>query len=75
MPAQQIPKKLPGNSGGRPKVKIDFRKEEEEESVSLSLVCTMPKLEHAESERLCLRSGTADRETQEPQEESGETKS
>ena len=39
------PKKLLGESGGKAKVKVDFRKEEGEESVSLSLLSTVAKKE------------------------------
>ena len=47
MQVQQTAKKLPGESGGKTKAKLDFRREAEEGSASLSLLCTMPKLENS----------------------------
>ena len=43
MPVQQVTNKLSGESGGKAMVKVDFRKEEEQ-SVSLSMLATMPKV-------------------------------
>ena len=48
---QQVPKKLPAESGGKAKVRLDFRREEEEESVSLLLLATMPKVDRNEYEQ------------------------
>ena len=44
-------KKRPGESGGKAKVKVYFRKAKEEECVSLSLLSTMHKLEKVEYEQ------------------------
>ena len=54
-PVQQVPEKVPGESGGKAKVKSSLSQQEDEESVSLSLLSTMPKVEICEYEQTMLR--------------------
>ena len=48
MVVQRTPKKFPGESGGKPRTKIDFRKKKEEKRVVV-VFWTMPSLEMEEN--------------------------
>ena len=57
MLVQQVPTNSLGQSEGKARVEDNFRKDQEEESVSFSLLATMPKVDKTEDEQAMLREG------------------